>query len=293
MDLQAHGDDEYEVKKGMDDGTADERRAHTAVMVIDMQNDFCEEGGFQHTLGKDLSYARCLLEPISALTYAARAKGAVIVWVVAAYGPPHESRGECELARPPWQRYAVAPMNDALHAGTHRGRAAVCVPGSWGAQLWAPLSTQLHAQDIVLHKRMYSVFRGTQLAEDLSARGVGRIVLCGVTANMCVQASFIDAFFLGFRVVVASDCVGSVSPKAKERAFTALQKYYGTLETSDHILKSWDAYTETLLAAGPRHPADCGVSFDTQVAQGYNAAAEEEKAVPLAYTSEPGACAEL
>jgi nicotinamidase-related amidase len=81
---------------------------------------------------------------------------------------------------------------------------------------------QLHAQlnpqpdDRQVHKRHSSSFEGTALGEELAARMVGRLVVCGLVTHGCVKATSLDALRLGYRVVVAQDAHSSYSPKAAQ-----------------------------------------------------------------------------
>ena len=160
----------------------------SALVVIDMQNDFLVAGG---------AFPRRHVEPtqlastVAWMVAAARQQGRTIAWVTSAYG---------ELPGP----------TEALRGHTHAG-APCCVPGSWGAALVAPLAALPTAGELVVTKRWYSAFRDTELHAQLLAAGVDTVVLCGVATNVCVLATARDARRLGLAVEVLADATAAAT----------------------------------------------------------------------------------
>jgi ureidoacrylate peracid hydrolase len=192
---------------------------HTALLVVDMQNDFCAEQGYIETIvGKDAAACRAVAAPIMALVADARAAGVPVYWIKANY----------EL--------------DGLPAGlmvkfSGRGAGAVCcAPESWGADFFevSPLPGEA-----IVEKRCYSAFRGTDLDTRLRSAAVRTIVLAGVQTNICIESTLRDGSSLGFHVVVASDCVASHTPDLHEATLKNAQFVFGDVLSRREIAGLW------------------------------------------------------
>lgn len=197
------------------------RPAHTALLVIDMQNDFCADGGYIETVvGKDAAACRAVAAPIMALVAEARTNAVPVYWIRANY----------EL--------------DGLPAGLRvkfggRGDGAVCcAPGSWGANFFdvAPL-----ANEAIIEKRCYSAFRGTDLDTRLRTAAVRTVVLAGVQTNICIESTLRDASSLGFHVVVAADCVASHTPDLHDATLKNAAFVFGDVLSRREIAGLWQA----------------------------------------------------
>ncbi len=157
----------------------------TALLVVDPQNDFLAAGG---AFSRRHFAAVGLAQEIAGAVVAARKLGHLVVWVTSAYGDaPHGSRGLTHVGSP------------------------CCVPDTWGAEVFAPLRPLFEARGAGAHivKRWYSAFRETDLHARLSAAGVRRTALVGVTTNGCVMAAARDAHTLGYEVVVLADATAA------------------------------------------------------------------------------------
>lgn len=165
--------------------------ARTALLIIDMQNDFLAEGG---AFSKRHCDPHQLAQSVAWLARAARAQGRVVVWVTSTYG---------EIDASP----------DALRGQTHTG-SACCARGTWGAELFpalVPVRAERAAGTAEWHveKRWYSAFRDTDLHARLQEAGVTTVVLCGVATNVCVLAAARDARRLGYDVAVLEDATAA------------------------------------------------------------------------------------
>lgn len=162
----------------------------TAVVVIDMQNDFCHPDGYYASL-RDVSGLIATVAPVARLIASARAAGAGIVYTRLVHDAAHgamESRHRLTPAR--W-----SSTGDRL------------LPGTWGAEVHADLAPR--PGDPVIDKAGYSAFEGTGMEAVLHERGIDTIILCGVTTYACVLATGFSAFDRGFDVVLATDATAS------------------------------------------------------------------------------------
>ncbi|MDO8289310.1 MAG: isochorismatase family cysteine hydrolase [Parvibaculum sp.] len=148
-----------------------------ALVVIDMLNDFLRDW--------EKVQAAALISKTNELVRAFRQAGAPVVWVRQAFKPD---------------------LSDAFLEMRDKGT-AITIEGTDGARIHSGL--ERHADDIVIIKKRYSAFFGTNLDEVIAAAGIDELVLCGVNTHACIRIAAIDAYQRDIRVVLASDCVSS------------------------------------------------------------------------------------
>ena len=175
-----------------------------ALVIVDMLNDFCKEGGAM-VLPEGLE----TIEPTQKLIAAFREKKLPIIYI-----------------------------NDCHRAGKYDKefdkRAPHCIEGTWGAQVIDELAPQ--PEDYQIPKRRFSGFYQTDL--DLVLRELGRktVVVTGVVTNICVRSTCHDAFFLGYQVVVPKDCVRATGPREQESTLWDIETHFGAVTDSDAVL---------------------------------------------------------
>lgn len=180
--------------------TLDPRR--TAVIVVDMVNEFFEPGGKMVLEG-----GTALYEPVNALLEAAHGAHIPVFYTN-------------QWLRP----------DDALF----KKRIPHCLMHTWGAQLVDALHRA--PTDIVVPKRRYSAFFGTDLDLLLRERHMATVLVTGVVTNICVRSTVHDAFFLGYEVVVPVECVAATSPQAQATTLYDIDTHYGTVAPLARVL---------------------------------------------------------
>ena len=192
---------------------------HTAVLVIDVQNDFCAPGGHTEVnLGKDVADCQAVVDPIVRLVASARRTGALVIWVKADYNRTYLS--------PPIHARQVA-----------RGIAnAYCVAGTWGAELYR---VSPEDGDMVIQKHRHSAFIGTELEQILRDRGIQTVVFAGVQTHVCIESSLRDASARGYYVVVPGDCVGSFDRDLHNKTLRCVEMHFGDVVGSNDLLELW------------------------------------------------------
>jgi ureidoacrylate peracid hydrolase len=90
--------------------------------------------------------------------------------------------------------------------------------------------------DIVVPKRRYSAFFGTDLDLHLRERTIATVIVVGVVTNICVRSTVHDAFFLGYEVVVPLECVTATSPQAQDTSLYDIATHYGMVAPLDQVL---------------------------------------------------------
>lgn len=206
--------------------------AHSAVLVVDMQNDFCAEGGYiDRRFGCDAAANRALAEANTALAAAARDAGAMVIWVLAIYDP----------------KYLSAPMLTKLAARDGTGGEVRCAEGSWGAEFYrvAPATGET-----VIKKHRYSAFCGTELDDVLREHGIRTVVVTGVATNVCVESTLRDGFNRGYYIVVPRDCVASSNQELHDATLKNVDFLLGEVVDSSQLVDLWRGAADRLKKAG-------------------------------------------
>ena len=174
----------------------------TAVLVIDMLNDFLEPDG-----AMPLLEGRRLYEPIRRLLQAARQGEAKVIWI-------------CDEHLP----------NDR----EFEKRSVHCLKGSWGAEIVAELEPM--TSELRIPKTRYSGFFETDLDQRLRQDRIDHVILTGVVTNICVRSTAHDAFFRDYRVTIPVECVAATSDREQESTLYDLDTHYGTVADLDEVL---------------------------------------------------------
>lgn len=202
------------------DLTAELPPSRTALLVIDVQDDFAAPDGLMGRAGLDLSCVSGVVARTEALLAAARAKGAHVVFIRVVTTPETDSAAAIRLCR---------------RRGLPEGYWEVGRKGAPGANYYR-LSPQDGELDVP--KTLYNAFHKTGLDEELRSRGVTSLVVTGLTSDCCVDATVRDAFHRDFDVFLPIDACGAYDPDAHTAALAALSNC-ALLVTSQGVLEAW------------------------------------------------------
>lgn len=181
--------------------------ARTALVIIDMQNDFCSTDGWIASLGIDFSAGRDLVDPINRAAAAMRRSAAPVIWLNWGVRPDRAnlSPGTQHPFNPNGQGPGLAGST------TFGGRTYnVLQRGEWGAQLIDGLVKD--TSDISIDKHRISGFYDTPLDSILKNHGISTVIFAGVNADHCVLGTLMDANFRGYDTIMLEDCVATTSP---------------------------------------------------------------------------------
>lgn len=193
--------------------------SHAAVIVVDAQNDFCHPDGFcQRELALDGAPVRAIVEPIRRLTHWARASDIPVIWTVEAHQSDLSDLPACKARR---YRNAGYPVGSA----GKRGR--FLVRGQWGAQVLDELAPR--ENELVLPKPAQSIWTHTDLEARLKERGITHLLMCGVTTQCCVLASYRAANDLGFWTLLIEDCCAAFDAREHEAAIEVVTSEGGAV----------------------------------------------------------------
>ena len=201
--------------------------AHTAVLVIDQQNDFCHpKGYYAEVLKLDVSMTRALTGPINQLTAAARAKGAMMIFSQFVIGKGFTTD---------------SPMWLAMHANA--GLKSLdqerfyTVDGTWGVELYEEMVVE--PTDHIIRKYRASCFKDTILEFLLKQHGIKTLIIAGQVTEGCVESTIRAARDADYYTVLAKDAIGSTS---KERHDRVMAGWLGRTPcpTSAEIIATWN-----------------------------------------------------
>lgn len=176
----------------------------TALVVIDMQNDFCHADGWLASIGVDIAAARAPIGPLAAGLPVLRSAGVPVIWLNWGNRPDRANV-------PPGVLHVYDPDGRGVGIGSDRPTGhPVLERGSWGAAVVDELAVE--STDIRVDKYRMSGFWDTELESVLRNLDVATLLLAGVNADQCVLATLIDAACVGYDVVMLEDASATTSP---------------------------------------------------------------------------------
>ena len=196
---------------------------HTALIVVDMQNDFCHPKGAFGKRGSDLSMVQRNGKILADFISQARKHGLMICHT-------QDTHGETDSMA--WNH---------KHPG-----GGVCIDGTWGREFWeehrefTPL-----AHEYVITKYRYCGFTNTRLDQVLRSHGIKTVIVTGTTTETCVETTARGAYMRDYFLVIPHDCVASPIEEFHHVTLKILQRLWGTVTTSEEIVKSWEVRIPT------------------------------------------------
>lgn len=173
----------------------------TALLLIDMQRDFLEPGGFGASLGNDVSHLRATIAPLAALLADARAVGLTVLHTREGHLP---DLSDC----PPAKLNRGAP---SMRIGDPGPKGRILIRGEYGHDIVDEL-TPLPGEPVI-DKPGKGAFHATDLDALLAERGIRSLLVTGVTTEVCVHTTVREANDRGYECLVLADCVGSYFPE--------------------------------------------------------------------------------
>jgi biuret amidohydrolase len=175
-----------------------------ALVIIDMQRDFLEPGGFGEALGNDVSQLRKIVAPLHALLGAARDAGITVIHTREGHRPDMTDAPRAKVER----------GTPSMRIGDRGPMGRILIRGEVGHDIIPELYPV--AGEPVLDKPGKGAFYQTDLDLMLRNRGVETLLVCGVTTEVCVHTTVREANDRGYRCIVVGDCCGSYFPEFHE-----------------------------------------------------------------------------
>ncbi|MCD2110995.1 cysteine hydrolase [Rhodococcus rhodochrous] len=194
-----------------------------ALVVVDMQNDFCSTDGALAGCGFDVSAPVAMTPRLAELIDRARRRDVPVVWVRTEHDETTDT--------PQWLgRVGTGP-------GTAR-TALTCRPGTAGADFYG---VRPEPGEPVIVKHRFSAFVGTDLDSVLRSRGIESLLFTGVATEICVESSLRSGLFHEYWVSLVEDCAASYSPAAHAASVAMVAQNFGTVVTADDLASMWVA----------------------------------------------------
>ncbi|MFN8221895.1 MAG: isochorismatase family protein [Gaiellales bacterium] len=190
----------------------------TALLVIDMQNAFCHPEGTLGISGVEVAPATAAIPVVAGLVTSCRDAGVPVLWSRQVHLPDDAGRARKRLAAHTAKRARVSALS-----------------GTWDAQLvdeLAPLATD---PDLVFTKHRFGCFYETRLEALLRMLGTEALLVCGATANACVETTLREAYLRDYDVVAVTDAIAAVRPEWEPVAHAVWGQYFGILTTAAEV----------------------------------------------------------
>jgi ureidoacrylate peracid hydrolase len=200
--------------------------AHTALLVIDMQNDFIAEGGLVARSGRDVSAAQELAGRLPYFIDDARRSGVLIIFVRNVYSSERNS-----YLSDAWLEQAARKQSGGYT------RYPVCADGAWEGDYYGNIRPERGDPIVVKHR--YNAFHGTDLDTILRANAIRTVVMTGVATDVCVVSTAREAFMRDYYAIMVDDGTATFSPEDHAAALRNFDRYFGEVSTMAEIRAIW------------------------------------------------------
>lgn len=201
----------------------------TALVLIDMQRDFLEAGGFGESLGNDVSQLRKTIGPCARLLSLARARGMLVIHTREGHLPDLSDAHPAKVNR----------GSPSLRIGSEGPMGRILIRGEPGHAIISDLAPT--AGEVVIDKPGKGAFYNTEMESVLREKGIETLLICGVTTEVCVHTTLREANDRGYRCLLIEDACGSYFPEFHEAAVRMVYAQGGIF--------GWVTDSETLLSA--------------------------------------------
>jgi ureidoacrylate peracid hydrolase len=222
--------------------------AKTAVIVVDMQNDFGAKGGMFDLAGIDISGIRKAIGPTANVLVSARQAGIKIVYLKMAFRPDLSDLGAPDS--PNRLRHLPFGVGKSIHAPDGR-ESRILIRDTWDTDIVDELKPQ--ADDVVIYKHRFSGFYQTDLDSTLKKLGIQHLIITGCTTSVCVESTVRDAMFRDYSCVLLEDCMSqptlppSLRGSNHDASLVLAEVFFGWVSQSEKFM--------TALQAQPIAPA--------------------------------------
>ncbi|MGH7768212.1 MAG: cysteine hydrolase family protein [Candidatus Binatia bacterium] len=190
----------------------------SALLVVDVQNDFVSPKGSAAQRGEDVSASVEMVPRLVRLIDEARRVGLTVVYIKTTHGEWTDT--------PSW-----------IYRKSQQKVLNTCREGTWGAEFYEGISPLPTERVVIKHR--YSAFINTDLNTVLKAKGIESVLTTGVATNVCVETTTRDAYMYDYYVTMVGDCSAAYDPKLHESTLENMRRHFGLVATSDEIIQTW------------------------------------------------------
>ncbi len=215
----------------------------SAVIAVDMQNDFGSAGGMLESQGVSIDAARATIEPTRRVLDSARASGITVVFLKMEFSRDLSNLGGAD-----------AP-NRTKHLDFGVGVGDILIEGTWNTQIVDELAPE--SSDLLVSKQRYSGFFKTELDDVLQERGIRNLIFVGWTTSVCVESTLRDGFYRDYRCLILADCTAEVVGRDlvrtnHEASLLVIERLFGWVTDSNSLLQS---LSQARLSSGKPSPS--------------------------------------
>jgi ureidoacrylate peracid hydrolase len=192
---------------------------HAALIVVDIQNDFCHPECDFAKRGADMSGIQAAVERILELIDAARAAGTLVIF----FQTHHTEITESDVWREQWVR-------------SRPGGGPICRPGTWGADFYM---VRPEPDEPIINKHRYTGFLDTDLDLILRSRGIKTMIMTGVGTGGCVESTARDGFMKDYYIVFTDDATATAAMDEHRARVKIIGKLFGQVCSSREIIDVW------------------------------------------------------
>jgi ureidoacrylate peracid hydrolase len=203
----------------------------TALLVIDMQNDYVADNGKLGKAGFDVKRIQAAIPAMNTLILEARKAGVMVVWI--------RQTHTFKDSLPNYVASNVARIKDRPFAEAD----FLVQGGSWGAEYYHEMTKPLPGEFEVI-KHTYGAFTNTPLDTYLKARGIKTILSIGTVTNVCVQSTAMQGWFLGYYSVIPADAVSTNDASLHQATLRNHSIFFGYTPKNEDIIAIWKKYSQ-------------------------------------------------
>ncbi len=203
---------------------------HTALLVVDMQNDFCHPSGSMARMGFDVSAMSSVAPAISNLISLGRKAGILTIFLrVIDTEKPAISAAYYEAN--------LSFYEPLVAKGNQSQQDTPWVGAEFGEAFYQPVAPSL--DDIVVTKHRFGAFVNTKLDQILRANGIKTVIITGVMTEVCVESTARSALDYDYYVIIPEDCTATTTEQRKCASLDAIGTYFGVVTSSIQIASIW------------------------------------------------------
>lgn len=195
----------------------------SALVIVDIQNDFCAPNGSMHKRGMDLSLVDDAVEKIVKLREAAQEFGIPVTII--------RTEHYEEVDSVTWRNRFRDEVSPKAYPTSPN-----CVPGSWGAEFY---KIGPRDGDAVLTKYRYSVFSNAKITRHFKDSGRESLLFCGVTTDICVLSSAIEAMNRDYFASIIGDASAAYSPANQHYSLSLFSQNFGSVFNAQQVIDGW------------------------------------------------------
>ena len=191
---------------------------HTALLIVDPQNDFCASDGAMAKKGADLSRIQAAAPRLNKFITGVRKIGMPVIWVQVMDRPDKMLPSRRAVQK----IYEVKPNTEKDYG-----------------RMWYPPVGAPEPGESIITKYHYDAFQDTDLNIILKTKGIKTVLVTGFTTTVCVETACRHGYINGYYIVLVSDCTDERSQKQYESTIDNIRTFFGKVATSDELLKIW------------------------------------------------------